>query len=106
MLQAAAHHSVEDGVAAMGHRVDLHHVPFRALAVILRKLSERPFELAYARQETALDHDLRLRRCKAPAISSSSTSIGAMACEASKVSGSTPTTSAASSGRPPASAIS
>src|SRR5262249_48346624 len=46
------------------------------------------------------------RRCSAPAISSSSTSIGAMAWDASSVSGSIPTTMAASSGRPPCSAIS
>ena len=62
MLQAAADDGVEDRVLAMRDRIDLHHVPLGALAVILRKLAERPFGLAHARQETALDHDLRVGR--------------------------------------------
>ena len=60
MFQAAADDGVEDGVLAMRDRIDLHHVPLGALAVILRKLAERPFGLAHARQKTALDHDLRI----------------------------------------------
>ena len=62
MLQTAADDGVEDGVLAVRDRIDLHHVPLGALAVILRKFAERSFGLAHPRQKTALDHDLGLGR--------------------------------------------
>src|SRR5262249_10125584 len=121
VLQTAADDGVEDRVHAVRDRIDLHHMPFGALAVILRKFAERSFGLAHgsnrppitpspsAGTRKSLVRHLPTdsgRRCSAPAISSSSTSIGAMAWDASSVSGSIPTTMAASSGRPPCSAIS
>ena len=62
MLQAATDYCVEDRVLAVRHRVDFHHVTLGTLAVILRKLAERAFRLAHARQEAAFDHDLGLGR--------------------------------------------
>src|SRR5262249_38717444 len=62
LLKTAADDGVEDRVPAVRDRVDLHHVPFGALAVILREFAERPFGLAHARQQAALDHELRVRR--------------------------------------------
>ena len=42
--------------------VDLDDMALGALAVILREFAERPFQLAYLRQQAALHHDLRLGR--------------------------------------------
>jgi hypothetical protein len=62
VLQTAADDGVEDRVLAVRDRIDLHYVPLGALAVILREFAERPFGLAHAGQQAALDHDLGLRR--------------------------------------------
>ena len=62
MLDAAADDGVKDRILAMGDRVDLDHLAVGARPVILRKLAERTFGLAHLRQDTAFDHDLRMRR--------------------------------------------
>ncbi len=62
MLQTAADDHVEDRIAPVRHRIDLHDVPLGPLPVILRELPERPFGLADFGQEAALDHDFCVRR--------------------------------------------
>jgi hypothetical protein len=62
VLQSAANDGMEDRVLAVSNRVDLHDVPFAALAVILREFPERSFQLAHAGQQATFDHDLGVRR--------------------------------------------
>jgi len=62
MLDAATDDGVKNRVLAMGDRIDLDHLTVGACPIILRKFAERPFGLANPRQDTALDHDFRMRR--------------------------------------------
>src|SRR5271156_4217561 len=62
MLDTAPDNGMKNRILAMGDRIDLYHLAIGARPVILRKLAERPLGLADLRQDTAFDHDLRMRR--------------------------------------------
>src|SRR3984957_9390580 len=61
VLDAATDNGMKNRILAMGDRIDLDHLAIGAWSVILRKLTERPLRLADLRQDTAFDHDLRMR---------------------------------------------
>ena len=59
MLVGAADDSVKIRVMAVCNPVDLGDVAFCALAIVLRKFSERPLGRAPPRQDAALQNNLR-----------------------------------------------
>src|SRR5947209_12843682 len=62
MFEPATDDRVEDWIATMRYAIDFDDVTLCAFTIILREFAEGAFQLAFLRQDTAFQHELRVCR--------------------------------------------